>query len=122
MPGSASWITPRPGLALVFQTWLVYVNRVGSEDGVLFAGGSRVVDPFGCEAGALTTARDFDDPELLTELSQARELGLKGEKSANFPPELQKRFPKWKVTRIESNLKVIRVASPGQGGAGGPGE
>ncbi len=42
-------------LALLFQTWIVYVNRVGSEDGVLFSGGSRVVDPFGRESGALTT-------------------------------------------------------------------
>jgi predicted amidohydrolase len=31
-----------------FQTaFVVYVNRVGTEDGLLFAGGSMVVDPFG---------------------------------------------------------------------------
>jgi len=31
----------------------VYVNRVGCEDGVMFAGGSRVVDPLGREAAVL---------------------------------------------------------------------
>ena len=57
-PGMRSvraWNRLHDALALVFQTWIVYVNRVGSEDGVLFAGGSRVVDPFGREAGALAT-------------------------------------------------------------------
>lgn len=41
------WNTLQDALALLFQTWVVYVNRVGCEDGVLFAGGSRVVDPLG---------------------------------------------------------------------------
>lgn len=36
-----------------FQTWIAYVNRVGWEDGVLFSGGSRVLDPFGNEVCAL---------------------------------------------------------------------
>lgn len=49
------WNRMQDALALLFQTWIVYVNRVGSEDGVLFSGGSRVVDPFGNEAGALPT-------------------------------------------------------------------
>jgi predicted amidohydrolase len=43
------WNTLEDALALFFQTWIVYVNRVGSEDGVCFSGGSRVVDPFGRE-------------------------------------------------------------------------
>jgi predicted amidohydrolase len=35
-----------------FQTtWMVYVNRVGCEDGLTFGGGSLVVDPFGRLAG-----------------------------------------------------------------------
>ncbi|MEE8411701.1 MAG: nitrilase-related carbon-nitrogen hydrolase [Acidobacteriota bacterium] len=35
-----------------FQTtWMVYVNRVGCEDGLTFGGGSLVVDPFGRVAG-----------------------------------------------------------------------
>jgi len=48
------WNKMQDALALLFQTWIVYVNRVGSEDGVMFAGGSRVVDPLGREAAALT--------------------------------------------------------------------
>jgi predicted amidohydrolase len=51
------WNTLQDALALLFQTWVVYVNRVGCEDGVLFAGGSRVVDPMG---RAVTMIDGFD--------------------------------------------------------------
>lgn len=44
---SAVWNRLQDALALLFQTWIVYINRVGSEDGLIFSGGSRVVDPFG---------------------------------------------------------------------------
>jgi predicted amidohydrolase len=47
------WCTLQDAFALLYQTWIVYVNRVGSEDGVLFAGGSRVVDPCGREVARL---------------------------------------------------------------------
>ena len=47
------WNTLQDALALFYQTWIVYVNRVGSEDGVCFSGGSRVVDPFGREVARL---------------------------------------------------------------------
>jgi len=47
------WNTLQDALALFFQTWVVYVNRVGSEDGIAFSGGSRVVDPFGRETARL---------------------------------------------------------------------
>jgi len=47
------WNTLQDALALFFQTWIVYVNRVGSEDGICFSGGSRVVDPFGREAARI---------------------------------------------------------------------
>ncbi len=43
------WNKIHDTLALLFQTWIVYVNRVGSEDGILFGGSSRVVDPHGRE-------------------------------------------------------------------------
>src|SRR5262245_50505046 len=47
------WNTLQDALALFFQTWIAYVNRVGSEDGVCFSGGSRIVDPFGRETARL---------------------------------------------------------------------
>jgi len=47
------WYTLQDAFALLYQTWIVYVNRVGSEDGVFFAGGSRVVDPNGREIARL---------------------------------------------------------------------
>lgn len=62
----------------------------------------------------------LDDPAALAELSEARELGLKGEKTAT-PKDFQKPSPKWKVARIESNLKVIRAPAGPGGGPGGPG-
>jgi len=51
--------------AALHQCWSVYVNRVGCEDGVTFAGGSLVVDPFGREAAALDT---LDAGRLVTDL------------------------------------------------------
>jgi NAD+ synthase (glutamine-hydrolysing) len=47
------WNTIHDTLALLFQTWIVYVNRVGFEDGIVFPGGSRVVDPNGREVAAI---------------------------------------------------------------------
>jgi len=47
------WAKIQDTLALLYQTWIVYVNRVGSEDGILFGGGSRVVDPNGRETAAI---------------------------------------------------------------------
>ena len=48
-----------------FQTtWMVYVNRVGCEDGLTFGGGSLVVDPFGrvtASAPALDAALEIVD-------------------------------------------------------------
>ena len=42
-----TWNTLLASQALYTQTWMVYVNRVGWEDGVFFSGESSVVDPFG---------------------------------------------------------------------------
>lgn len=64
----AIWNTLLHATALNFQTWVVYANRVGWEDGILFAGASRVVDPFGrplaelpeAEPGALVTRVESD--------------------------------------------------------------
>ena len=39
--------------ALLTQTWVCHVNRVGFEDGIGFGGGTRVIDPFGECAGVL---------------------------------------------------------------------
>lgn len=47
------WHTLQDALALLYQTWIVYVNRVGSEDGIFFGGGSRVVGPTGREVARI---------------------------------------------------------------------
>lgn len=50
---------------MFFQTYALYCNRVGFEDGVLFAGGSRVVTPFGRTAAQ---AEGLDPTEVDAEL------------------------------------------------------
>ena len=41
------WETLQEALGLFFRTWVLYVNRAGWEDGIVFGGGTRAVDPFG---------------------------------------------------------------------------
>ncbi len=60
----------------------------------------------------------LDDPATLAKLNAAREVGLKAGQSMIFPDDLPRSCP-WKVTRIESNLKIVRTAAPP--GAGPPG-
>ncbi len=47
------WHTLQEAMAILFRTWVAYVNRVGWEDGILFGGSTRVVDPFGSEVAVL---------------------------------------------------------------------
>lgn len=44
------WRTLQDACSLFFRTWTLYANRVGWEDGIVFGGASRVVDPFGRQA------------------------------------------------------------------------
>lgn len=48
-----TWETLLRAQALSTQTWLLYVNRVGWEDGIAFAGGSCAYDPFGTRVAGL---------------------------------------------------------------------
>jgi predicted amidohydrolase len=50
---SRAWETLLRQQSASLALWSVYVNRAGVEDGTSFAGGSRVVDPFGEIAGEL---------------------------------------------------------------------
>lgn len=47
------WRTLLEAHAIFFQTWVLFCNRVGWEDGVLFWGGSRALDPFGKETAGI---------------------------------------------------------------------
>ena len=73
------WHTLLAAQALTTQTWVVWTNRVGWEDGIFFSGGSRVVAPFGkvrAELGGLEpgrlevelSSRDMERARLLTPL------------------------------------------------------
>lgn len=50
---SRKWSALLAAQAILFQSWVLYVNRVGCEDGVTFAGESRVIDPFGEEVARI---------------------------------------------------------------------
>jgi predicted amidohydrolase len=73
------WQTLLAAQALTTQTWVVWTNRVGWEDGIFFSGGSAVVDPFGrtvakldgMEPGRLETqltSREMERARLMTPL------------------------------------------------------
>jgi predicted amidohydrolase len=46
-----TWRRLQDAFALFFRSWVLYCNRVGWEDGVVFGGGTRAVDPSGAEVG-----------------------------------------------------------------------
>ena len=48
-----TWRSLLETTATMTQSWIVHVNRTGWEDGISFGGGSRVIDPYGNEVGAL---------------------------------------------------------------------
>ncbi len=69
LASNRTWRTLQDALSLFFRTWVLYCNRVGWEDGVLFAGHSRIVDPDGCP---LNEELGLDTGLLDGELSRAR--------------------------------------------------
>jgi predicted amidohydrolase len=48
-----TWNTIHEAAAALTQAHVLYVNRVGCEDGIVFGGGSRVVRPDGIEHARL---------------------------------------------------------------------
>ncbi|MBZ4015408.1 nitrilase-related carbon-nitrogen hydrolase [Streptomyces purpurogeneiscleroticus] len=65
------WDTLLSYTARMLQCWVVFVNRVGNENGASFWGGSRVVDP----RGAVVAQAPKWEPSLVTvdiDLSEAR--------------------------------------------------
>lgn len=45
------WRTIQDAFALFFRSWVLYCNRVGWEDGIVFGGATRAVDPTGQAVG-----------------------------------------------------------------------
>lgn len=82
--------------SMFFQTYALYCNRVGFEDGVLFSGGSRVLTPFGRTAAQ---AEGFDPAEIDSELdldvlrrSRIFSPLLRSERPLLFARELERRL------------------------------
>ena len=77
-PGFASartWNTLLDAAAIRTQTWVLYIDRVGFEDGIAFAGGTRVVDPFGAERAQL---EGLDEGRLEVHLRSSELLRARG--------------------------------------------
>jgi predicted amidohydrolase len=55
--------------AHLFTSYLVFCNRVGSEDGLMFWGGSEVIDPHG---KVVAKAPYFDEHLLITEIDELK--------------------------------------------------
>ena len=53
--------------ARLLSTYLVFVNRVGFEDGINFWGGSQVVDPSG---DAIATAKLFEEDLIVANIEE----------------------------------------------------
>jgi NAD+ synthase (glutamine-hydrolysing) len=73
------WRTLQDSFSLFFRTWVLYCNRVGWEDGIVFGGASRVVNPSGEALGeplgldpntldARLTSESLDHARVLTPL------------------------------------------------------
>lgn len=68
--GSAkTWENISTLYADLFNSYIVFSNRVGYEDGVNFWGGSEVIDPFGKREGK---AKYFDEELLFVELEKQK--------------------------------------------------
>lgn len=94
-----AWRSLQEAFALLFRTWLVYVGRVGFEDGVAFPGQSRVLDPWGALLAELPLfdAGSLDVVLGTQELQRARATTplRRDERELNFARELYRRvgFP-----------------------------
>ncbi len=72
-PGLSSqrtWNTLLESTAVLYRTWVLYVGRVGWEDGIGFGGSTAVFDPFGtqtdlCEGLEVAALETDIDPETL---------------------------------------------------------
>ena len=55
--------------AHLFTSYLVFCNRVGTEDGLMFWGGSEVIDPYG---KVIRKAPYFEEHLLITEIDELK--------------------------------------------------
>ncbi len=101
LASSRTWNTLCDSMALLYQSYILYVNRVGFEDGVLFGGGSRAVDPFGQE---LVRAEGLDPCLLQVPISAS---GLRRARTAT---PLRRDEKPWLVARELKRLEQEGLA------------
>lgn len=62
-----AWEAITRSAAQSYMQYVVYVNRVGCEDGVMFSGGSELIDPFG---RCVVKAKAFDEDLCFGEIDE----------------------------------------------------
>jgi predicted amidohydrolase len=88
-----AWEAITRSAAQSYMQYVVYVNRVGSEDGVMFSGGSELIDPFG---RCLVKAKTFDE-----------DLGF-GEMDALEVRRARTIYPLLRDERLDLTLRELR--------------
>lgn len=96
LASNRNWKTIQDNACFLFQTPVLYTNRVGFEDGVIFGGATRALDAAGGEMGALDHLDEgFLDAELsraLLERTRAITPLRRDERAGMFAAELQRRL------------------------------
>lgn len=90
------WKTLLTAQAMLFQTWSIYVNRSGCEDGITFGGGTRIVDPSGREAASL---------EGLSAGTLTHQIDLRANERARLQTPLRRDEKPWIVLRELQRLE-----------------
>ena len=95
--------------ALLYRTYVVYVGRVGWEDGIGFGGASCVVDP----TGNIVEAMDAHEPG-----TRLVELDLRAQERARFETPLRRDEKPWVLaSALAAKLPGWKPASTEPGGA-----
>ena len=104
---SRTWQMIQDHAAAMYQTPVIYTNRVGYEDGVLFSGGTRALDAHGSQLGVL---EHFDEGTLDSELSTPSTLRARAitplrrdERPRLFAAEMQRRLDEQSSNHGESS-------------------
>ncbi len=91
--------------ALLFRTWVVYVGRVGWEDGIGFGGASAVVDPYGNVVAQLDPLEPaslvFELDGTLQRRARAETPLRRDERPWVLAGELTRRLPGWTAPSTE---------------------
>lgn len=115
LSSQTAWRNLNAALALFTQSWLLFCNRVGFEDGSMFWGGSAAVTPFGRTA---SEARGAEEDLLLQRVD-----GDPVRRARIFSPLLRSARPdlvRREIARLLEDRDALRAERAGPPPQGGP--